>query len=378
MSQNAKPFRVLAIDGGGILGLIPASILAFVEEEAGSPVSDLFDLVIGTSTGGILSVGLTVPDDAGKPKFSAQDLKGLYANKGASIFEPWDSKGPIAEAEGVIGSKLADLDLVRHDKDAASEQDDGRPVPVWRGLLHPKYTASGLETLLKGLMGDAPLSRPVAGTHAAANSFDIDAFGLKMFRSWEAQASADDDFPMWAVARATSAAPTYFPPAQVTSLNGRTTLHCVDGGVAVNDPVLVGVAEARHILARQSTVDAASTPVFAVSIGTGAKPSRSIPYEDVKDAGAIGWFEHGLMNVLLEGPNVATNRIADVLLPEGSFYRYQAPLSGPGFSVSDDMDDCSPKNIEAMEKASADFISREKASLMSVISKLKGEGLVTG
>ncbi len=55
------PVRVLAIDGGGIRGIIPASVLVELERVSGRPIAEMFDIIAGTSTGGILALGLTVP-----------------------------------------------------------------------------------------------------------------------------------------------------------------------------------------------------------------------------------------------------------------------------------------------------------------------------
>ena len=67
-------WRILSIDGGGIRGIIPVTILASIEERTGKPISQLFDLIAGTSTGGILALGLTKPNSAGEPEYSAHDL----------------------------------------------------------------------------------------------------------------------------------------------------------------------------------------------------------------------------------------------------------------------------------------------------------------
>ena len=69
-----EQMRILAIDGGGIRGVIPALVLAHLESVAETPVCELFDLVAGTSTGGILAMGLTTPDGNGKPRYSADEL----------------------------------------------------------------------------------------------------------------------------------------------------------------------------------------------------------------------------------------------------------------------------------------------------------------
>lgn len=77
--------NVLSIDGGGIRGLIPALVLQRIEEETGTPTADLFDLIAGTSTGGILALGLTLPDDGEgaeeSPRYTAQNLADLYRER---------------------------------------------------------------------------------------------------------------------------------------------------------------------------------------------------------------------------------------------------------------------------------------------------------
>ena len=286
MSAAKTPFRVLTLDGGGIRGVIPAAILAYLETQTGRPISALFDLIVGTSTGGILSLALSAPGENGKPKFSAAELETLYSTKGGEIFKPWDSGDLAVAAEDAVAKRLIELGLLDAKMRAELEAGEGKPLPWWKALFHPKYTADGLVAFLQEHLGDARLGAPLAGTYVAANSFDLGNYGLKSFRSWEAAAAPDQDFAMWAVGRATSAAPTFFPPAEVTSLNGQQTIHCADGAVMVNDPVLVGAAEARR-LQRTLSGDAATAPPLVVSVGTGVAPDQSIPYPAVKDAGIL-------------------------------------------------------------------------------------------
>lgn len=372
MAADARPMRVLALDGGGIRGVIPATIVAHLEDQAQCAAAELFDLVVGTSTGGILSLGLTVPDAAGKPRFSGRDLATLYVDNGRRIFQAWESIDLEAKAEDFVAERLARLEVPGSGK--LLDDIEGKPVPWWKGIFHPKYSAAGLETFLKQQLGEnARLSGPVAGTHVAANSFALGRNSLQMFRSWEAQQSSAHDFPMWAVGRATSAAPTFFPPAALTSLDGRTTLYCIDGAVAVNDPVLVGYAEARH-LQRKLAGGAAPGPILVVSVGTGAPPDQAIRYDRIKDAGILGWFTNGLMDVLIDGPNVAANRLAETVLPDGSFYRFQAPLSGPGFAANPAMDDCTDDNLAALQKAAEYLIREREGDLKAVVEKLRGGG----
>ena len=84
--RSHMTFKILSIDGGGIRGIIPAIVLEELERTTGKPISTLFDLIAGTSTGGILALGLTRPGPDGAAKYSAGDLVGLYRREGQRIF----------------------------------------------------------------------------------------------------------------------------------------------------------------------------------------------------------------------------------------------------------------------------------------------------
>jgi hypothetical protein len=111
---------------------------------------------------------------------------------------------------------------------------------------------------------------------------------------------------------------------------------------------------------------------LVVSVGTGAPPTQAIPFDAVHEAGIIGWLSHGLMEVILDGPNVAANQIAEVVLPEGSFYRFQAALTGPGYTADPAMDDWSETNLAALQAATQQLIQQEHATLVTVVQQLIG------
>ena len=85
--EEKSIIKVLSIDGGGIRGIIPGKILQRLEDLTGKPIAESFDVISGTSTGGILALGLSVPGDDGKPKYSASQISGLYERNASEIFD---------------------------------------------------------------------------------------------------------------------------------------------------------------------------------------------------------------------------------------------------------------------------------------------------
>src|SRR4029078_3479942 len=163
--------RVLSIDGGGIRGIIPATVLESIEERTGKRISDLFDLITGTSTGGLLALGLVAPGASGTPMYTASDLVEFYVQKGHAIFARSLPHRIVA---------LADL-------------------------AEEKYQAAGIEETLHSYFDDLMLSQ--ATTHVLVTSYEIEQRMPFFFRSSRAADAAKHpgyDFLMRDVARATS------------------------------------------------------------------------------------------------------------------------------------------------------------------------------
>ena len=85
--QQRSIRRVLSLDGGGIRGIIPVLVVAHLERQMGAPASELFDLIVGTSTGGILALGLSLQNQQGGSLLAAKTMVALYERHGAQIFE---------------------------------------------------------------------------------------------------------------------------------------------------------------------------------------------------------------------------------------------------------------------------------------------------
>src|ERR671917_1602248 len=165
---DSPSVRVLCIDGGGIRGLIPALVLAEIERRTGRRIAEMVDLVAGTSTGGILACGLTRTGADGRPRFSAEELAGIYVEEGPRIF----SRSLLKRIFSV------------------------------GGLVDERYEDAGLERALQRYLGDAALSDAL--TDVFVTAYDIhDRFAF-FFRSARARDDPAYDFPMTHVARATA------------------------------------------------------------------------------------------------------------------------------------------------------------------------------
>lgn len=216
------PFKILSLDGGGYKGLYTASVLAEIER-FNKPVAQHFDLICGTSIGGLIALALA----AGR---SAAEVKQFFLDWGERIFPR--------------GSRLQQLR--RH-----AGQFFGRG----------KYLDDDLRAALESVLGDARMSD--ANSYLCIPTLNLPTLSPWVFKTdHDAELTRDSNFLMRDVARATSAAPTYFPVAEIDGLPGR---QFCDGGLWANNPTLVGLVEAFRFFVGP---DRRYNAVRVLSIGT--------------------------------------------------------------------------------------------------------------
>ena len=254
LMSSSKLVKVLSIDGGGIRGYLPAVFLAEVERRAARPISGLFDLVVGTSTGGIIGLGLA----AGK---NAAELAEFYPMYGRRIFGGVDNRSEWDKRLwGSGGNIMQSVNL-------AAKRIGG---PFGGNALfggNARHTAEGLESALKEVFGEMKLSE--VPTELAITTFDRLTSSPCVLSSRDARLDSSYDLLVREVARATSAAPTYFPPAKLAWAGQAREF--IDGGVWANNPAGVAVNESIAITARRGLQGSA---VLLVSLGTGSHPRR--------------------------------------------------------------------------------------------------------
>lgn len=307
--------RILSIDGGGIRGIIPALVLAEIEKRSAKQTHELFDLVAGTSTGGILALGLCRDNGMGKAKFSAKDMSKIYQKRGKEIFARSLWKG----------------------------------VSSLGGIADEKYSEDGLEKVLDDYLGRELLSSSL--TPVLITSYDIQNREPHFFKSWRDEWKAVE---MRYAARATSAAPTYFEPALVPSDGKMRAL--IDGGVYINNPAMSAYAEARRIFPKEKDL-------FVVSLGTG-ELIRPIAHAEARDWGQLEWMLP-LLSCVFDGVNDAVNYQLDQIMGD-DFVRFQTSLS----IASDDMDNATKGNIENLISEAKKLIKSHGKELDQVVKKL--------
>lgn len=208
-------FQILCLDGGGIKGLFSAALLAKLEEDLNININDHFDLIVGTSTGGIIALGLGVG-------LSPRKLVEFYFKRGPKIFK---------NIPGLMGIK---------------------------NLVMPKYSGKKLEGIFQedDLFGEMLLGN--SKKRLVIPSYNIDAGDVHLFKTaHHKRFRTDYRIPMWKIARSTAAAPTYFPISRIVD-----SMRLIDGGVWANNPAMVGVVEAISVL--DVTID----NIHMLSIGT--------------------------------------------------------------------------------------------------------------
>ncbi len=312
MAKEAGYKTILSLDGGGIRGLIPASVLQALENRTGRCIHELFDLIVGTSTGGILATGLARPEkgQAGGP-CSAKELVQLYSERGHKIFSRSLWKG----------------------------------VTSLGGLSDEKYDAAPLEGILHEMLGDAELSDTVPDI--IVTSYDIEKREPYLFKTSKARAGEEGrNHLLRHVARATSAAPTFFEAFLLDEeqwkgeKDNRRAL--VDGGVFANNPSMIALSEALS-----SGTD--MNEILLCAAGTGMN-DRKIPYEDAKDWGPLGWAKP-VISVMMDGMSDSADYHARQLLPDSAddtreqrYFRFDIRLE----DALDDLDAAHRANIIAL------------------------------
>nr|VDC73677.1 unnamed protein product [Brassica rapa] len=313
--KNKPPSRgslvtILSLDGGGVRGIMVGVILAYLEEQLqfnykipffwlyfraihipyivqfcryiykaldgeDMRLADYFDVVAGTSTGGLMTAMLTVPDETGRPRFAAKDIVPFYLQHSPKIF-------PQPGGLAALLPKLPKL------------------------LSGPKYDGVYLRNLLNNLLGETRLHQTI--TNVVIPTFDMKKLQPTIFSSYQALVDPSLDVKISDICIGTSAAPTYFPPHyfQNEDIQGKTSeFHLVDGGVTANNPTLLAMTAVTKQIVNDNPDMGELKPLgynkfLVVSIGTGsAQKAKKYSAREAAKWGIISWlYDNGSTPIL--------------------------------------------------------------------------------
>lgn len=312
----AKSIKILAIDGGGIRGIIPAVILGELQTRLGMDLWNAFDLIAGTSTGGIIALGIGTRCNNGQP-YSASDLVNMYVENGPAIFKT----------------------------NLLTSADD---------LLIPKYSAGPIEAALAKFFQGAQFDSAL--TPLLISSYDLQSQLPFFFKSHRIAGNPTYNWNVRDIARATSAAPTYFPTFHLAQ--GKENYALVDGGVCVNNPSMAAYAEALMLYpdAQRYTI---------VSVGTGDRQDR-ITFDASKNWGMLPWAKQ-IVPVLMDSVSESVDYELNAL-PGCTYYRLQPPNLQP---PACDMDNVTAGNLSNLQSIARTYVSSNSDLLDKLCAVLK-------
>ena len=259
--------QILSLDGGGIRGLFSAAVLASFERDLNVNVVDHFDLITGTSTGGIIALALGMG-------VTPLEVVEFYVEHGPSIFPDGMFRGA-------------------------------------RRLFKNKYDQEPLKRALREVIGEKTLGESTKRLVIPAYNLGQDQVRLfktphhpRLVRDWK--------IPAWQVALATSAAPTYFPACSDIDRS-----RMIDGGVWANNPTVVAIAEAKSML----NVPLESIRVFSL----GTCDDLCHPPDELDKGGLLKW-KYDAVRVALRGQSQGATNTAIHLLGQERVHRLDPPV----------------------------------------------------
>lgn len=317
-----KPVRILSIDGGGIRGVLPATFLSVLEEKlqetSGNKnlrLADCFDLIAGTSTGGLLTCMYLTPDDNNAliPKYTARQALEFYFGYGDSAF-----------------------------------------TPNAKGGFH-KYSPAGLEAGLNKFFGNLKLSQLIKP--CCITAYDMIHCEPFIFYSHRAISDPRANYYIKDVARATSALPGIFPPATIASLSDRKRTF-IDGSIFAYNPALQAYIRAKDIFPN-------SEDFLLFSLGTGL-PATAYTPEQIKDTSEKNWARLLADVAFSAHSDMVHYQLQEIFRnkPGSSYIRLQPSLHG----LNREMDNVSGDNVQALYKAGLEFANSNEKAITELVN----------
>lgn len=332
---------ILALDGGGIRGIVPATILDYLEKKINQikgtktiKIGSYMDLIGGTSTGSIVGSLMLLPceENSSVPKYTMEKISEMYIEMGPGVFKShfWHN------------------------------------VKTLWGLFGPKFPASNIEPELLQMLGHNKLKDLVKP--CLFNAYDIDKRRANVYTNHDA-GQKYSDYYVKDIIRGSTSIPAYFPPAHFNVGIEENTL--VDGGVFANNPAMVSYIEAIKEIGKKKGKGRRKSPhnILVISLGTGMSKRTSFSYGKSKKWGMVRWV-FPILDVLLSG----SSDVVDYEM-EKLFEAYGAPenyvrINPPLKYSTEPATNASKENITNLLKDSAAYIEENQKFLDDLAQRI--------
>ncbi|CBI21445.3 patatin-like protein 1 [Vitis vinifera] len=284
---------ILSIDGGGVRGIISGIILASLESELqkldgeDARLSDYFDVIAGTSSGGLITTMLAAPNQNNRPLYAASEIKPFLFEHSPKIFPP---------RSGIIGSV----------------------VNFFKILTGPKYDGKYLHSQINKLLGNTKLDQTL--TNVVIPTFDIKNLQPTIFSSYQMAATPSLDAKLSDICIGTSAAPTYLPAYCFVNQDDQGStreFNLIDGGLAASNPTLVAISEVTKQVTNKNPDFSPFKPIdygslLVISVGSGS-PKQEHKYNAKMAAkwGILGWLYNNGSTPLVDSFTQASADMVD-------------------------------------------------------------------
>lgn len=302
-------------------------------------LADYFDVVAGTSTGGLVTAMLTAPNKEGRPLFAASEIKEFYLEHCPKIFP--QNHFPFSATKNLVKS-----------------------------LTGPKYDGEYLHQLIHAKLGDTRLHQTL--TNVVIPTFDIKHLQPTIFSSYEVKKNPLKNATLADITISTSAAPTYLPAhffKTHDSAGNVKEYNLIDGGVAANNPALVAIGEVTKEITRGSSDFFPIRPndygrFLVLSLGTGTRKSEEkFNANEVAGWGMLSWLTHDNSTPLIDAFMQASSDMVDfhlsavfrALHSEANYIRIQDDtLNGDAASV----DISTVENLDILAKTGDELLKK--------------------
>jgi len=332
-----KKFRILSIDGGGLRGIVPVLVLKKIEEITGKRIHESFDMIAGTSTGGLIACGLSVSADGKTPLYNLDDLANIYLGRGAEIFP---------QRTGLV-----------------------KFFNEVKNLVEPEFQDTGIDKVFRDVLKHRRFSESL--NHLLVCSYDLNNNTPLLFKSFVAKANTSNPLKnpeMYDICRATSAAPTYLPAYKLKYENNpereKTDRICIDGGVYVNNPAMASLAEISKNFkeygypANMNDID--YEDVHILSLGTGHFTGPLVNSK-ATNKGEIFWAKN-ISDVMMHGVNAATDYEMNEMMIPGNYLRFSLTIDSEEHA---DMTNSSKATMDYLiEQTQAQILTAENVKKM--------------